>query len=190
MKSPNSYFEYFTQGKNHFFDYSWVDKVDLSWVDELNKERAANKEHRIQRDIERGYNPEDTHSSDEDVAVKNFEDIDFPPWHEWPENFLEKYRETNSLATQALAEMIKSAEQKIVIDNMQIYFNCKDGKSYFSTFYYGNGSIEVASLTEDSSFDSLETAIFAFFNDYTHWYENYGKEHDAALRLSNLRSIG
>lgn len=182
MKSAPFRISYFSQGESVYIDWSWLDREDLSWIDRLNGERAK----------ERAKHPDfgvTFHSSDLKELSKDFSSVDFPPSHEWPDEFRSKYHDTIKNNTAKIKEMVASADEVVEVDNCTIYLDCADGYHYFSTPCFNYGSIEVAAIDDDSSFDSAETAVYAFVNDYRDWEEDHGETYRKAEMLSGLESL-
>lgn len=163
------YFSYFNQGESQYLNWSLLDDVDMTWVDDLNKQRALEDDH--------------------DIASKDLGNIDFPSSHEWSPHFESKFNEIVSAARETIDGMIKTADEVVTIETMKIYLDCKDGNHYFSTPFFDHGSIRVVAIDSESDFDSVDTAVYAFINDYNEWREEHGQKHDAMTQLSNLEAL-
>jgi len=187
MNKPN-YLSYFTQGTSPYLNWDFLKNVDLSWVDKINEERALEKQKRIQKDIEENRASGTYVSSDEDIASKDFNDIDFPGIHEWPVSFTAKYKNTITINEKKLAEIIKSANEIFKFEEFTLYVDCEDSNHYFSTPFYGNGTIEIADQG-DNNFDSTDTAVYAFINDHNEWEKTHGKAYKSAKISSNLEAL-
>ncbi len=190
MKIPCAprYHEYFTQGERPYADLSWVQNEDLSWIDDLSeaavKLKAKNAIWRAENFLDPSYV-----DSDEDIASKDFDSIDFPLSHHWPLEFNARYIQYKNSRNAKLKEIIDSAENKVSVDDVTVYQNCSDGNSYFTTPYYNYGSVELLDIDEDSEFDSAETAMYAFCNDYAEWDSQYGEKSRALMKISELEAL-
>jgi len=161
MKLQPSYFEFFTQAENPYFDISWMNEFDMDWVD----------------------------SVDDDDVSKDFDSIDFPLSHHWPEEFKAKFQQSVSDSNKKIASLISKADEVVKIDEMTIYLDCPDSHHYFSTPFYANGEIQRAGIDEDSQYDSAETAVYIFINEWNNWNEKYGKSYRNACKLSELDAL-
>ncbi len=189
MNQPD-YFSYFTQGESPYFDLSWIEKEDLSWIDDLNQARELSKQQEIENNIEDGGDPAPFHFSfKEEPASKDFESVYFPGYHEWPDSFRSKYDSSVKNSADKIAEIIKTADEKLTFDELTIYVECDDGNHYISTKYYDYGSVTIAVIDEDSDFDSVDTAVYAFINDYRDWESEHGDAYRKARLLSELEAL-
>jgi hypothetical protein len=113
-------------------------------------------------------------------------------YDEWPASMREKYK---SFVREQQEEVgaITATGKKIQCDDVTLYLDCDDGNHYFSTRYFNNGSIEKAALRSDSrvDFDHIDTAVYAFVNDWKDWNKEFGaaqKTQDKLLALEALRA--
>lgn len=188
MNSQPQYFSYFTQATDPFFEFS-LDNQNLDWIDLMNKQRKSEKQQRIDNDTKNGFNPDNTFDTSEEQLSKDFDSIDFPSGHIWPIDFMKKYKTAIKSAESKMSEIVKTAKKVLEIDDVTIYLECEDNNHYFSTRYYACGSIERAKTASDSSFDSVDTAIYAFINDYKDWQLAHGKTYEKTILLSNLEAL-
>lgn len=157
------YSKYFSQGQSEYLDLSWFESEDLSWIEDL---------------------------GEEEVSI-DWKSIDFPSYHAWPQSLKDKYDSSLRDCQKKLKEVVKTAEETAEIGKLKIYVECEDGNTYCSTEYWCNGAIAIAEIDDDSDFDSVETAAYAFINDYNEWYEKNGngKRHERNIRLSELEAL-
>ena len=165
MKTKPRYFEYFTQCADQYCDWKWVEEEDLSWIDELNQRIKTERENTTGN----------TAACSLEELSKDFDSSDFPDYHEFPEIFREKYDKTLIKSRLLISEIIKSA-RTVKIEEVTLYVECSDGNHYFSTPHFGDGNVEMAVLGEHSDFDSIDTAVYAFINDWKNWNDENGQE--------------
>ncbi|MFG0449358.1 hypothetical protein [Shewanella algae] len=190
MKSKPSYFEYFTQVDDDInFDWSWINSADMSWVDELSATALEKKKARIEQDILNGRDPNDSFFSDEEPYSKDFHSVDFPSYGDWPKSFIEQYDNTVEKGQKKILDMCKTAEEVIAEDEWYLYLNCIDGNHYFRTPYYSHGEPSLVGLSDESDFDSIDTAVFAFKNDYQEWRKEHGDEYKRINTLMELEAL-
>lgn len=189
MKASPNYFQYFTQAESPSSAWMWLEKEDYSWIDRINKERALEKQNRIATDIKEGRDPNNYTCSGEDIASKNFDDVEFPGSHEWPASFYAKYKATVAEINTKISEMVKTADKIIKIEEMEMFLDCANGNHYFSTPYYAHGAIQKAGIDDDSQFDSAETAVYAFINDYNEWNQKNGEQYRKMALISELEAL-
>lgn len=182
MKYAPQYSKYFTQGTGLYEDWSWLADFDYGWIDRMNEERSK------ERALIPGYGVTCS-SSDLDEVSKDFDSINFPSPHEWPEDFKAKYDATVASCKAKIDSIAKTAQEIAIADDVTVYLDCEDGHHYFSTPYHAYGSIRVASIDKDSPFDSVDTAVYAFINDYRDWEKEYGDIYRKAETLSRLESL-
>ncbi|MFV7771695.1 hypothetical protein [Shewanella marisflavi] len=77
----------------------------------------------------------------------------------------------------------------IVEDEWYLYLNCSDGNHYFRTPYYSHGKPSLVGLSDGSAFDSVDTAVYAFKNDYQEWNKENGAEYKRINTLMELEAI-
>jgi len=167
--SPPLYFNFFTQGENPYLDLSWVKSFDMSWVDRLNTKNKA--------------------EGDNDIASKDIDSCEFPHAIHWPKEFEEKFNHSVAVAKEKKQAQIEGAEETLEIDYLTIYLDCPDGHHYFKTSYYNNGSIERAVIRDDSPYDSAETAVYIFVNEWKDWDKEHGQKYRQACSLSSLEAL-
>jgi hypothetical protein len=185
MKSSPSYFSYFTQSDSPYFDISWMNSFDMSWIDDLNEQQKKEFEEE-KKDAEL---PDSYHSSDDGTNSKDLNSVDFPLSHHWPAEFKEKFKYSVKESKEKIASLIKDTEQVIEIEELEIYTDCPDGNHYFSTRFYANGDIQLAAIDNDSEFDSVDTAVYAFVNDWNDWNKEHGSSYRKAIKLSELVAL-
>lgn len=99
----------------------------------------------------------------------------------WPEEWVAAYKEAVH-GYQAKIRATAEAGQIYRCGEMTLY---DAGNEIFaSTPYHGHGDIDIVEISDDSNFDSAETAFYAFINDYRDWEKSHKSRWDAANILS------
>ncbi len=153
----------------------WMEDQDLSWVNDLRKEIATEKENKTNSDGDPYFDPDNCFVFDKTIEVKDFDKDDFPLSHDWSERFVQKHKNAQKISDQKMADIIKTAKQIVKIDSLTIYVSCEDGNHYFSTPDYANGAASIAFIDDNSEFDSACSAVHAFINAHKEWQEEDSK---------------
>jgi len=177
---PPIWRHYFTAA-NMFSLSDLFREEDMAWIGDLQKEVDAERAEMALRGATMG-GPE-KYSADPDSD-------DFPGFYEWPKHMREKYRKAEAETKKKTIQVAQTGKE-VTCDDVTLYLNCADGNHYFSTRYFDHGSIQRVGLDEDCEveFDSVDTAVYAFVNDYREWDEKNGTAHRRREKLLELEAL-
>lgn len=182
-KSPN-YQDYFEQYCME--EKSWLAElfsgVDMSWITDIQKE--MDKDRAYYAAFNGGISGPEKYSHD---PLSD----DFPCFHNWPLSIQREFDVIVKRQGEQRRE-IANTGRKIECGSVTLYMDCQDGAHYLSTRYFDHGNLYRATLSDENEveFDSIDTAIYAFSNDWADWNREYGKakrKQDELMMLEALR---
>lgn len=177
-----AYFEQYISGDNSWLVEIFRD-IDMAWVEPLQKELDENNAFYAEMNARTSY-PE--------AYSRNPLSDDFPSFHDWPLSAQQKFNDEVNRQNEQCRKLAYTGKVAKCGD-VTLYLDCEDGGHYFSTPYFDHGVIYKVALNadlRDVDFDSTETAVYAFFNDWNDWNEKYGeasRKRDNLLMLEALR---
>lgn len=183
VKEPR-YHAYFQQYFSE--DKSWLVElfcdVGMEWIEPLQKER----------DKEKAYNAANNITvSEPDVYSTDPLSNDFPCFHDWPLSVQTEFNSAVKRKNEQCRQMALTGK-KVKCGNVTLYLDCQDGAHYFSTPCFDYGVIYKAALGDDNfdvEFDSVETAVYAFYNDWTDWNDLHGEAKRKREKLLMLEAF-
>lgn len=161
IKNKPHYFHYITQSSDDIFENIWSGvlrelKNDLSWIDRLEKE-------------------------DDELYSRDYDHDDFQTYWNWPQNWRDEFENAKTIAHKQRIQLLSDAE-KYEFDGQTIWI--KGESVYLSTSSYACGDICLMTIDDDSDFDSVVTAAYAYINEWQDWNKKYGLKYEALNILS------
>lgn len=165
---------------------------DQTFLVELFKNECMKWVCGVQRELDEfraSLGPNSRVSAPEKYSIDPLSD-DFPSYHDWPVQLCQKYDSHLRMLAKKTSDMAATGQIKHCGD-VTLYLECQDGNHYFSTPYFNFGSIEHAELDDDNdiTFDHIDTAVYAYFNDWTDWNEQHGEAHRIKNKIAMLEAM-